>query len=186
MANDGEFEQILTAMKHGAATLREAGIPFALAGGLAVYARGGPPTEHDVDFLILEEDVERALQVLGDAGFRSERPPEGWLAKAWFSNDALIDLIFAPNDKPEVVQAMLDRADDVEVYAITLPVMTVTDVLATKLLTLKEHEVDYESVLEIARTCREQIEWEALRAQTAESAYAKAFFTLVEELGIAA
>ena len=30
--------------------LRDNDIPFALAGGLAVYARGGPPTEHDVDW----------------------------------------------------------------------------------------------------------------------------------------
>jgi hypothetical protein len=101
-------------------------------------------------------------------------------------NDAMIDLIYAPNSKPERVDEILDRADELEVYAITMPVMTVTDVLATKLLTLKEHEVDYESVLEIARTCREQIEWDYLREKTAESPYAKAFFTLVDELGLTA
>jgi hypothetical protein len=67
-----------------------------------------------------------------------------------------------------------------------MKVMTVADVLATKLLTLKEHEVDYESVLEIARACREQIDWDLLRSRTAESPYAKAFFTLVDELGLAA
>jgi hypothetical protein len=186
VADDDLFEGILTAMKHGAAALRDADIPFALAGGLAVYARGGPPTEHDVDFLVCQEDSERAVDVLEAAGFRSERPPEGWLFKVYFENDALIDLIFAPNDRPEVVGAMLDRATQVEVYAITLPVMTVTDVLATKLLTLKEHEVDYDSSLEIARTCREQIDWDALHGQTGHSPYAKAFFTLVDELGISA
>ena len=66
-----------------------------------------------------------------------------------------------------------------------MKVMTVTDVLATKLLTLKEHEVDYAGVLEIARNCREQIEWQPLRERTESSPYAKAFFTLVEELGLA-
>jgi hypothetical protein len=182
--DDDQFEALLTAMKHGAAALRDAGIPFALAGGLAVYARGGPPTEHDVDFLIRESDAERALEVLSDAGFRAERPPEGWLLKVFDGNDAMIDLIFAPNSRPEMVPEMLDRADDVEVYAITMPVMTVTDVLGTKLLTLKEHEVDYEGVLEIARTCREQIDWALLRERTGDSPYAKAFFTLVDELGL--
>lgn len=29
--------------------LRDAGVPFALTGGSAVYARGGPSSEHDVD-----------------------------------------------------------------------------------------------------------------------------------------
>jgi hypothetical protein len=97
----------------------------------------------------------------------------------------MIDLIFSPNRLPEVVPEILERADSLEVYAIAMEVMTITDVLATKLLTLKEHEVDYEGVLEIARNCREQIEWELLRERTAQSPYAKAFFTLVEELGLA-
>jgi hypothetical protein len=182
---DEDFDRLLTAMKHGAAALRDAKVPFALAGGLAVYARGGPPTEHDVDFLVRERDVEAAVHALEEAGFRAEQPPEGWLYKVFDASGEMVDLIFAPNNKPEVVGGMLERAGEVEVYAITLPVMTVTDVLATKLLTLKEHEVDYDSSLEIARTCREQIDWEALRRQTDESPYAKAFFTLVDELEIA-
>jgi hypothetical protein len=98
----------------------------------------------------------------------------------------MIDLIFSPNRTPEVVPEILDRAEALEVHAITLNVMTVTDVLATKLLTLKEHQVDYADVLEIARNCREQIEWDLLRERTDQSPYAKAFFTLVDELGLAA
>jgi len=186
MADDEQFEQLLDAMKRSAAALRDADVPFALAGGLAVYARGGPPTEHDVDFLVDEDDTERALRALERAGFRSERPPEGWLYKVFDERGAMIDLIFAPNNSPETVPEMLERAGEIEVYAISMPVMTVTDVLRTKLLTLKEHEVDYESVLEIARTCREQIEWDLLRERTSDSPYAKAFFTLVDELALTA
>jgi hypothetical protein len=183
MSSDDQFERILGAMKVAAAALRDGGIPFALAGGLAVYARGGPPTEHDVDFLIREEDAERAVELLRDAGFRAERPPEGWLYKVFDEDGSMIDLIFAPNSRPERVAAILDRATELEVYAITLPVMTATDVLESKLRTLKEHEASYDDVLEIARTCREQIDWESLR-QNVDSPYAKAFFTLAEELGL--
>lgn len=181
-----DFEQLLTAMKCAAAVLRDNEIPFVLAGGLAVYARGGPPTEHDVDFLLREQDAERALDLLTAAGFRAERPPEGWLYKAFSADGSMIDLIFAPNGKPERVQAFIDRADEIEVFAITMPVMTVTDVLVTKLLALKEHEVDYADVLETARTTREQVDWDDLRELTADSPYAKAFFTLADELGLAA
>jgi predicted nucleotidyltransferase len=185
MADDSNVMNLLTAMKNAAAILRDNGIDVALAGGFAVYARGGPPTEHDVDFMLREEDAERALEVLTGDGFRAERPPEGWLYKVYDENDSMIDLIFAPNSKPEVVPEILARAEELEIYAITMKVMSVTDVLATKLLTLKEHEVDYESVLEIARSCREQIDWNLLRERTEESPYAKAFFTLVDELGLA-
>jgi predicted nucleotidyltransferase len=185
MAGDDTFTKLLDAMKKAAAVLRDNNIDVALAGGFAVYARGGPATEHDVDFMLKEADAERALEVLSGAGFRVERPPEGWLYKVFDENESMIDLIFAPNSKPEVVPEILDRADELEIYAITMKVMDATDVLATKLLTLKEHEVDYDSVLEIARSCREQIDWQLLRERAGSSPYAKAFFTLVEELGLA-
>ncbi len=182
MSSEPPFGVLLNAMKHAAAALRDHEIDFALAGGLAVYACGGPETEHDVDFVLRESDAPRALEVLGQAGFRCERPPEGWLFKVYDDNDAMIDLIFRPNNRGDRVGAILERAEPREVYAITLKVMGVTDVLASKLLALKEHEVDYDSVLEIARACREQIDWDLLREQTGEHPYAKAFFTLAQEL----
>ena len=43
MADDETFTNLLEAMKRGAAVLRDNDVPFALAGGLAIYARGGPP-----------------------------------------------------------------------------------------------------------------------------------------------
>ena len=54
----------------------------------------------------------------------------------------------------------------------------------TKLLALTEQEPNYGSVLEIARTLREQIRWDEVRERTEASPFAKAFFTLIEELGI--
>jgi hypothetical protein len=169
VTDDQAFTKLLDAMKRSSAILRDNDVPFALAGGLAVYARGGPATEHDVDFIVREDDAEAALELLAQAGFRTERPPEGWLYKAFDDQGTMIDLIFSPNRLPEIVPEILERADPIEVYAISMKVMTVTDVLATKLLTLKEHEVDYADVLEIARNCREQIEWDLLRERTGDS-----------------
>jgi Uncharacterised nucleotidyltransferase len=184
VSSEPPFSLLLNAMKHAAAALRDHDIEFALAGGLAVYARGGPETDHDVDFVLRKGDAERALEMLSQAGFRCEKPPEGWLYKVYDENDAMIDLIFAPNNRPQAIEDILARADELEVYAITMKVMSVTDVLATKLLALKEHEVDYEPALEIARACREQIDWGVLRERTGGHPYAKAFFTLADELGL--
>ncbi len=55
------FDELLDAMKRAAAVLRAQEIPYALSGGLAAYARGGPETEHDVDFFLEPHDAERAL-----------------------------------------------------------------------------------------------------------------------------
>jgi hypothetical protein len=62
--------------------------------------------------------------------------------------------------------------------------MALEDVMVTKLLALDEQALDYRPLLAIARSLREQIDWEDLRRRTEESPFARAFFTLVEELGI--
>jgi predicted nucleotidyltransferase len=182
VAEATDLNELIDAMKRAAAALQDAGVPFVLAGGLAAWARGGPESEHDVDFLVKPDDAERALQVLADAGMRTERPPEGWLYKA-YSGDALIDLIFDPSGGP-VTDELLERGDELEVMAMPLRVASLEDVMVTKLLAVNEQEPEYGSVLEVARALREQIDWDDVRARTDGSPFAKAFFTLVEELGV--
>jgi hypothetical protein len=180
------FSDLLDAMKRAAATLRDHDIPFALAGSLAVYARGGPETNHDVDFVLAPNDADRALDVLAAAGFRVEKPPEGWLYKVYDESDSMIDLIFSPNGADaQTVENIVAHADVIEVYAIKMRVMSATDVLASKLLALREHYVDYEPALEVARSLREQIDWAVLLDRTHTSPYAQAFFTLARGLGLA-
>ena len=48
-------QEILHAVEVASAKLREAGVPHALAGGLAVGAHGYPRTTDDVDFLVGDE-----------------------------------------------------------------------------------------------------------------------------------
>lgn len=176
------FEELLETLKLAAAALRGAGVHFVLGGGLAIWARGGPETEHDVDLFVKPAEAECAVEALEGAGFRTEKPPEGWLCKGW-REGILVDLIFNPIGV-RVDDAWLDRAELIEVQALRMPVMRAEDVLVTKLLVMREHEVDYERVLEIARTVREQIDWDWVRARTTGSPFAKAFFTLVDELGL--
>jgi hypothetical protein len=182
MAGESELDDLIAAMKEAAGALQAANVPFVLAGGLAAWARGGPESEHDVDFLIKPDDADRALQTLADAGMKTERPPEGWLYKA-YSGDAMIDLIFDPSGGP-VTDAVLERGDELEVMAMPLRVASLEDVMVTKLLAVTEQEPDYGSVLEVARALREQIEWDDVRERTKESPFAAAFFTLIEELGV--
>jgi predicted nucleotidyltransferase len=176
------FESILGAMRKGAAALKEADVPFLLGGGLACWARGGPPTDHDVDFLVRPEHAEAGLEALARAGMETERPPEHWLYKA-HDDGILVDLIFEPSGL-RVDDGMFARAEELEVRAVRMQVASLDDVVTTKLMALSEQDLDYRSVLEIARTLREQIDWTWVREQTAHSPYAKAFFTLVEELGV--
>ena len=174
------FPELLDAMKKGAAALRQAEVPFLLGGGLAAWAYGGPPTDHDVDFLVRERDAERALEALVEGGMRPERPPEGWLLKAW-EGEILVDVIYRPAGGP-VTDEHFARATRTEVAALPLLVASIDDVLATKLLAMSEQEPDYRPVLEIARSLREQIDWDFVLAQVDDHPFGAAFFTLVERL----
>jgi Uncharacterised nucleotidyltransferase len=178
------FPSIEASLKKAVAALREADIPFLLAGSLAVWARGGPETRHDLDFVVKEEDVERAVEVLAGTGMKPEKPPEEWLWKAW-DGEVLIDIIFRPRGL-EVTDDVIARGELLHVLGITIPVMSIEDVLATKLLALHEHQLDYTGLIRIARAVREQIDWRYLRERTKGSPYAAAFFVLCEELEIAA
>ena len=68
--------------------------------------------------------------------------------------------------------------------ALRIKVSPLEDVFTTKLLALTEQEPDYGDVLELARALREQVDWDEVRARTHSSPFARAFFTLTEELGI--
>jgi hypothetical protein len=178
-----DHQKLIETAKRAAAALRDAGVPFLLAGGLASWARGGPQTDHDVDFFVKPEAAEAALEALAQAGMHTEKPPENWLYKAHDEDGTLVDVIFRPSGG-RVDDEYFAHAEEIEVGAVSMLVASLEDVMTSKLLALSEQEPDYSSVLEIARMLREQIDWDQVRDRTGDSPFARAFFTLVEELGI--
>ena len=174
---------LIDSMKQAAGAFAVADIPVVLGGGLAAWARGGPVTDHDVDFFVHEEHVDAALQALSHVGMRTERPSEGWLVKAW-DGEVLIDLIHHPAGLL-VDDGLFERATRMDVMAQPLLVASAGDVLATKILALSEQDPNIRPILEIARTLREQVDWEFLRATVGDTPFGAAVLTLVERLGIA-
>lgn len=180
---ESSFDELIVAMKAAAGIMQDAEIPFVLGGGLSAWAAGGPKSEHDVDFLLKADDAETARAAFEAAGWETERPPEGWLYKAWHENGALVDLIFSPASGP-ITDEFIERAPVTEVMALRIRSSRLEDVMTSKLLALTEQEPDFSSVLEWARALREQIDWNDVRRRTEASPFARAFFTLVESLGI--
>jgi hypothetical protein len=178
-----EFERLIDTLKLAVATVREQGLPFMLGGSMAAWARGGPEPQKDIDLMVRPADAQTALDALTQAGLRPEHPPEEWLYKAW-NDDVLVDLIFRPSGL-EINDETLARAERMAVMSITTPVMAVEDMLVTMICAMDEHSLDYGALVAIARSLREQIDWPELRNRTAGNAYGKAFYTLVQELGIA-
>jgi hypothetical protein len=176
------IDRLLHTLTRVVNALQEADVPFAVAGGCAVYAHGGPATDHDVDILVKPPDAARARQVLVHAGLRAADPAEDWLIKA-YDGDVLVDLIFQPNQRP-VTDALLARATRIRIGPATAPVIPATDLMIDKLMVLEPHRLDFTGLLHIARELREQVDWVRVRAEASVSPYARAFIGLLEDLHI--
>ena len=175
-------EGLATTLKRVASVLKQAEIPFALGGSFAVYAHGGHSSDHDVDFLIREQDKEQALEELASVGFEVEQPPEDWLVKV-FDDGRMVDLIYRPVESP-VTDATLADTVVRPVEAIAMPVISATQLMVHKLLSYTQHYCDFATGLPVARSLREQIDWERVRRETAQSPYAEAFLVLLDRLDV--
>ena len=175
-------EGLLYTLKRVAAVLKQSEIPFALGGSFAVYAHGGHSSDHDVDFLIREQDAERALEALVGEGFVAERPPEDWLVKV-YDDGRLVDLIHRPIETPVTDETFIDTVIR-PVDAIHMPVLSASRLMVHKLLSFSQHYCDFARGLPLARSLREQIDWERVRKDTGHSPYAEAFLMLLDRLDV--
>jgi hypothetical protein len=175
-------EGLATTLKRVASVLKQAEIPFALGGSFAAYAHGGYSSDHDVDFLIREEDKDRALEELAGVGFTVEQPPEDWLVKV-FDEGRMVDLIYRPVESPVTEETLRDTIMR-PVEAINMPVLSATQLMIHKLLSYTQHYCDFATGLPLARSLREQIDWDRVRRETTKSPYAEAFLVLLDRLDV--
>jgi hypothetical protein len=179
---DEAQQNLREALKRVAVALKESGIPFALMGGYAVWARGGPEPEHDVDFMVAHEDAAKVKEWLADNGFRVEEPPEDWLFKV-YTDDSMVDIIFRDGGVPATRQVVED-ANEIEVVSVQMPVLSATELLVQKLMAMDEHYCDFGRLLPVARALREQVDWQRVRGQVTENDFAVAFLFLLGRLEI--
>lgn len=176
------FQEQREVLKSVATSLKRESIPFALAGGYAVWARGGPESDHDVDFVVRPDDADAARKVLLRDGHDPVDSSEDWLDKVGL-NGIVVDVI---HRLPigEVDDEMLARCDLVSVDSVRMLVMRPTDLLLCRLLALGENACEFASLLGWARSLREQIHWTTVRRATAHSPFARAFLRLLVDLEV--
>jgi len=180
--NNDSGQALREALKTVAVALKEGDIPFALAGGYAIWARGGPEPDHDVDFVVAEDDAAKAAEMLGERGLDVVHPPEDWLFKVYV-NDAMVDVLFQANGL-SVLREELADVEKLEVESVAMPVLSATVLMEQRLNALEEHACDFGRQLPVARAVREQVDWDEVRAVTADNPFAASFVFLLERLDV--
>jgi hypothetical protein len=178
-------EDLRDALKRAASAFKAHGPEFALAGSYALWVYGGPEPLHDVDFVVAEPDTEAAALTLEKAGFSIERTPEDWLFKACVGEDFVIDVLHQLNGKP-LDEETIASAEEFDVLAIRMRVLSPTHVVTEKLRSLNEHHCDFTTLMPVVRAVREQVDWDRVRAEAADNDFATAFLYLTDRLGITA
>jgi len=168
-------------LKRVAVALKDAGVPFALAGGYAAWARGAPEAGHDVDFLVPPGEADRAFEALQQRGFEVVQPAEDWLFKVVVDGET-VDVLHRTAGTS--CEAVLQEADTLPVLSVQMPVLTSTAVVTEKLLAMDEHYCDFGQALPAARSLREQVQWPAVEQAVKGHPFAEAFLFLLERLEI--
>lgn len=180
--DEAAFVATLTRVMGG---LNRAGVPFALAGGAAVYAHGGPHSRHDIDVLVEPGEADRAAEALARTGMSRAQPPEDWLLKV-YDGDVLVDLIHHVADGRAVTADSIAAAPLLRVASLSARVISATELMAQKLRVLDCHRCDFAELLLIAKILREKVDWPDLRWRTRTSPFAQAFFQLLSGLAVIA
>jgi hypothetical protein len=175
-------DEIRDLLKRVAVALKQGDVPFALCGGYAAWVRGAPEPDHDADFLVPSAEAERTVKVLTEAGLQVVDPPEDWLTKV-VQGDSFVDVLWRTCGVP-VESDLIDRAEELPVLSVHMPVLEATDIVVTKLMALDEHYCDYGRVLPVARALREQVDWDRVRTAVAGNDFATVFLVLLDRLGI--
>lgn len=180
----GGQDALRAALKLVAVALKEGELAFALAGSYGLWARGGPEPDHDVDFMVAEEDALRARDLLADRDLVVVQPPEDWLFKV-FVDDAMVDVIFRVNGDP-IGRSRFADADVMEVESVQMPVLPATVLMADKLGAMEEHACNLTPVIPAARAVREQVDWAEVQRRTDGNPFAEACLVLLRRLDVVA
>ncbi|MFK0221124.1 hypothetical protein ACIQWN_23400 [Streptomyces vinaceus] len=176
-------QAILESTKRVGALLKEAGVPFALAGSVAAFAHGLPARfRHDTDFCLCRDDAPAAVAALGAGGITIIDAPEDWLIKGR-DGDEDVDLILDLAGRP-VDRELLQRADVRAVDSVRMPVLAPTDLMDSRLTALCEHYCDFADLLPMARMLRERIDWALLDRHHRDQPLPDAFLYLLERLEV--
>ena len=101
--------------------LDDNGIGVLVVGGLAIsyHLDGEPKIGHDIDLFISEDDTERAMQLVAEAGFEVTDTHPTWLFKGR-RNGTTVDVLYRLGRVLKLDDEMIERGEEVVVAGTTM------------------------------------------------------------------
>jgi len=144
-------------------TLDAGGVRFLVGGAYAFTpVTGIPRSTKDFDLFVAKDDIRRALDVLGAAGFRTELTFPHWLGKAFWGKE-FVDLIFSSgNGVAPVDAAWFARAPRGTVLGIEVYLAPAEEMLWSKAFVMERERYDGGDVIHLLRARAEKLDWQRL------------------------
>jgi hypothetical protein len=143
--------------------LDENGLPY-LVGGAYAFARytGIERYTKDFDIFIRRSDFDRAVEILGRAGYRTELTFPHWIGKAYHKED-FIDLIFsAGNGIAEVDDQWFEHAVRERVLDLDVLLIPPEEMLWSKGLIMERERYDGADVAHVILAMGHKLDWQRL------------------------
>jgi hypothetical protein len=143
--------------------LNRSGVPYMVGGTYAFqYYAGIARTTKDFDIFVRPRDVQRVLDVLTRAGFKTEIAFSHWLAKA-HHGDKFIDVIYSSgNGVAEVDDEWFAHAVDEEVLGAPVKLCPAEEMIWSKGMIMERERFDGADVAHLFRHCSGLLNWERL------------------------
>ena len=149
--------------------LSDAAVPFLVGGSHAFLEYTGiVRNTKDFDLFLRRSDVDRAMNALQDAGYRTELTFPHWLAKAWQHED-FVDLVFnSGNGICQVDDGWFDNAVETQVLGMPVKIVPCEELLWQKAFIMERERFDGADIMHMLRARGAELDWGRLLGRFGE------------------
>ncbi len=117
----------------------------------------------DLDLFCRPEDVDGIMEILSDAGYRTEITFKHWLGKAHGEGDRFVDLIYCSgNGLCPVDDSWFTHAPQGEVFGVPVRLMPPEEMIWQKAFIMERERFDGADVAHLLRACGPRLDWKRL------------------------
>ncbi len=150
--------------------LSDASVPFLVGGSHAFLEYTGiVRNTKDFDLFLRRGDMDRAMEALRGAGYRTELTFPHWLGKAW-QHDDFVDLVFSSgNGICAVDDGWFDNAVETQVLNMPVKIVPCEELFWQKSFVMERERFDGADLMHILRVQGPHLSWDRLLARYADN-----------------